>query len=174
MDMAADEAMAAEEGTVAGPQVATTAMRVAATAVVHHQQRVDARVTGRALSAESTTSLRGTSASAARRLVPMAGTARLVEVEVEVEGTEDTAAAAAEDTAAAAAAAAVAVAALQGVQATGSARPVKSTTSHRVTFASAARSPSPLGCLYVTTYYHALKRASVCRGACIGMCLPKI
>ena len=151
--------MAAEEGTVAGPQVATTAMRVAATAVVHHQQRVDARVTGRALSAESTTSLRGTSASAARRLVPMAGTARLVEVEVE--GTEDTAAAAAEDTAAAAAAAAVAVAALQGVQATGSARPVKSTTSHRVTFASAARSPSPLGCLYVTTYYHALKRASV-------------
>jgi hypothetical protein len=156
MDMAAEEAMAAEEGTVAGPQVATTAMRVAATAVVHHQQRVDARVTGRALSAESTTSLRGTSASAARRLVPMAGTARLVEVEVEVEGTEDTAAAAEEDTAAA-----VAVAALQGVQATGSARPVKSTTSHRVTFASAARSPSPLGCLYVTTYYHALKRASV-------------
>ena len=105
----------------------------------------------------------------------MAGTARLVEVEVEVEGTEDTAAAAEEDTAAAAAAAAaVAVAALQGVQATGSARPVKSTTSHRVTFASAARSPSPLGCLYVTTYYHALKRASVWRGACIGMCLPKI
>ena len=96
--------------------------------------RVADQVTGRALSAESTTSRRGMSASSAKPLARRAAAA--------------TAAATAAAAAATAAAATEDAEGAQAARGTGNARLAKSTTSLHVTCASVARSRNQQACQY--------------------------